>query len=170
MKRRWEELLKKGQIKFSKKAAPIAKQYFMKKKANAFLAVVKKGEKKLPEHRGFYKVILGIKQDPSFLNKVYTKNIAKAKKFFEVSLLKEGRFNLVFSPKLNCALYISKAQQGQYKKIILPEHEWPIAVLNEAERSCISEFERKMNKTLAVDLADLILEMSEQDKQDKQDE
>jgi len=102
---------------------------------------------------------LGEKQDPSSTYKVYTNNIQKAKKLFEKLLIKEGRLSYILSPKFDCLLYLSKDQQDKFKKIILPDTNFPEGLLNEAESYCVSEFERKMNKTSSVDLADLILKV-----------
>ncbi|MDR2073782.1 MAG: hypothetical protein LBP36_00165 [Oscillospiraceae bacterium] len=155
-------MLKKGQIKFSKKAAEIAKSLFKKKKVNEFLIAIKKrGEQKPAEHKGFYQILLGEKQDPSSVYKVYTADTAKSKKLFEVSLLKETRLSMIFYPSCGCLLYIAKAEESKFKKIKLSEHEWPTAVLNENDNACISEFERKMNKKSATDLSNLILEINE---------
>ena len=92
---------------------------------------------------------------------MYTNNIQKAKKLFETSLIKEGRLSYILSPKFDCLLYLSKDQQDKFKKIILPDTNFPEGLLNEAESDCVSEFERKMNKTSSVDLADLILGVRE---------
>lgn len=92
---------------------------------------------------------------------MYTNNIQKAKKLFETSLIKEGRLSYILSPKFDCLLYLSKDQQDKFKKIILPDTNFPEGLLNEAESDCVSEFERKMNKTSSVDLADLILGIRE---------
>lgn len=105
--------------------------------------------------------MLGEKQDSSSTYKVYTNNIQKAKKLFETSLIKEGRLSYILSPKFDCLLYLSKDQQDKFKKIILPDTNFPEGLLNEAESDCVSEFERKMNKTSSVDLADLILGIRE---------
>lgn len=103
--------------------------------------------------------MLGEKQDPSSTHKVYTNNIEKAKKLFEILLIKEGRLSYILSPKFDCLLYLSKDQQDKFKKIILPDTNFPEGLLNEAESDCVSEFERKMNKTSSVDLVDLILKV-----------
>jgi hypothetical protein len=78
---------------------------------------------------------------------VYKTDIAKSKKIFEISLLKETMLNMIFYPSYGCLLYIAKAEESKFEKIKLPEHEWPTAVLNENDNDCVSEFERKMNKT-----------------------
>lgn len=152
-------MLKHGQIKFTKKAAQFAEKYFKKKKIESFLVAIKRGEQKPSEYKGFYKQLLGEKQDPSSTYKVYTNNIQKAKKLFEKLLIKEGRLSYILSPKFDCLLYLSKDQQDKFKKIILPDTNFPEGLLNEAESDCVSEFERKMNKTSSVDLADLILKV-----------
>ncbi len=152
-------MLKHGQIKFTKKAAQFAEKYFKKKKIESFLVAIKRGEQKPSEYKGFYKQLLGEKQDPSSTYKVYTNNIQKAKKLFEKLLIKEGRLSYILSPKFDCLLYLSKDQQDKFKKIILPDTNFPEGLLNEAESYCVSEFERKMNKTSSVDLADLILKV-----------
>jgi hypothetical protein len=145
-------VLKKGQIKFTKKAAEIAKVYFKKKKIDEFLIVAPKSEK--PEGgKDFYKILLGEKQDSASLRKVYATDIVKAKKLFEVSLIKEGRLSFLLSPDLSCLLYIDKTQQDKYEKLKTPGMDWPMAILNEG---CETEFERKMNKSVTVDLANLI--------------
>lgn len=152
-------MLKHGQIKFTKKAAQVAKEYFKKKKIESFLVAIKRGEQKPSGYRGFYKQLLGEKQDPSSTYKVYTNNIQKAKKLFETSLIKEGRLSYILSPKFDCLLYLSKDQQDKFKRIILPDTNFPEGLLNETESDCVSEFERKMNKTSSVDLVDLILKV-----------
>lgn len=152
-------MLKHGQIKFTKKAAQFAEKYFKKKKIESFLVAIKRGEQRPSEYKGFYKQLLGEKQDPSSTYKVYTNNIQKAKKLFEKLLIKEGRLSYILSPKFDCLLYLSKDQQDKFKKIILPDTNFPEGLLNEAESDCVSEFERKMNKTSSVDLADLILKV-----------
>lgn len=152
-------MLKHGQIKFTKKAAQFAKEYFKKKKIESFLVAIKRGEQKPSGYRGFYKQLLGEKQDPSSTYKVYTNNIQKAKKLFETSLIKEGRLSYILSPKFDCLLYLSKDQQDKFKRIILPDTNFPEGLLNETESDCVSEFERKMNKTSSVDLVDLILKV-----------
>lgn len=154
-------MVKHGQIKFTKKAAQFAEKYFKKKKIESFLVAIKRGEQKPSEYKGFYKQLLGEKQDPSSTYKVYTNNIQKAKKLFEKLLIKEGRLSYILSPKFDCLLYLSKDQQDKFKKIILPYTNFPEGLLNEAESYCVSEFERKMNKTSSVDLADLILGVRE---------
>ena len=100
---------------------------------------------------------------------MYTNNIQKAKKLFETSLIKEGRLSYILSPKFDCLLYLSKDQQDKFKKIILPDTNFPEGLLNEAESDCVSEFERKMNKTSSVDLADLILGIRETNVEVKSD-
>ena len=152
-------MLKHGQIKFTKKAAQFAEKYFKKKKIESFLVAIKRGEQRPSEYKGFYKQLLGEKQDPSSTYKVYTNNIQKAKKLFEKLLIKEGRLSYILSPKFDCLLYLSKDQQDKFKKIILPDTNFPEGLLNEAESDCVSEFERKMNKTSSVDLVDLILKV-----------
>ncbi len=152
-------MLKHGQIKFTKKAAQFAEEYFKKKKIETFLIAIKRGEQKPSGYKGFYKQLLGEKQDPSSTHKVYTNNIEKAKKLFEILLIKEGRLSYILSPKFDCLLYLSKDQQDKFKKIILPDTNFPEGLLNEAESDCVSEFERKMNKTSSVDLVDLILKV-----------
>lgn len=152
-------MLKHGQIKFTKKAAQFAEKYFKKKKIESFLLAIKRGEQKPSGYKGFYKQLLGEKQDPSSTYKVYTNNIQKAKKLFEKLLIKEGRLSYILSPKFDCLLYLSKDQQDKFKKIILPDTNFPEGLLNEAESDCVSEFERKMNKTSSVDLVDLILKV-----------
>lgn len=152
-------MLKHGQIKFTKKAAQFAEKYFKKKKIESFLVAIKRGEQRPSEYKGFYKQLLGEKQDPSSTYKVYTNNIQKAKKLFEKLLIQEGRLSYILSPKFDCLLYLSKDQQDKFKKIILPDTNFPEGLLNEAESDCVSEFERKMNKTSSVDLADLILKV-----------
>jgi hypothetical protein len=101
-------MLKKGQIKFSKKAAEIAKAYFIKKKVTEFLVVLgetermqrkqekakvrkETGDKKANPSKAkeFYNLVLGAKQTSKV--KTYTTDVLKAKKLFEVSLVKEGR-------------------------------------------------------------------------------
>ncbi len=152
-------MLKHGQIKFTKKAAQFAEKYFKKKKIESFLLAIKRGEQKPSGYKGFYKQLLGEKQDSSSTYKVYTNNIQKAKKLFEKLLIKEGRLSYILSPKFDCLLYLSKDQQDKFKKIILPDTNFPEGLLNEAESDCVSEFERKMNKTSSVDLVDLILKV-----------
>lgn len=161
MKGRETTMLKRGQIKFTKKAAQFAEEYFKKKKIGSFLVAIKRGEQKPSGYKGFYKQLLGEKQEPSSTYKVYTNNIQKAKKLFETSLIKKGRLSCILSPKFDCLLYLSKDQQDKFKKIILPDTNFPEGLLNEAESDCVSEFERKMNKTSSVDLADLILGIRE---------
>ncbi|MDO4975267.1 MAG: hypothetical protein Q4E61_02985 [Alphaproteobacteria bacterium] len=155
-------MLKHGQIKFTKKAAQFAEEYFKKKKIGSFLVVIKRGEQSPSGYKGFYTQLLGEKQDPSSTYKVYTNNIEKAKKLFETSLIKEGRLSCIFSPKFNCLLYLSKDQQDKFKKIISPDTDFPEGLLNEKESDCVAEFERKMNKTSSVDLSDLILKINEE--------
>lgn len=152
-------MLKHGQIKFTKKAAQFAEKYFKKKKIESFLVAIKRGEQRPSEYKGLYKQLLGEKQDSSSTYKVYTNNIQKAKKLFEKLLIKEGRLSYILSPKFDCLLYLSKDQQDKFKKIILPDTNFPEGLLNEAESDCVSEFERKMNKTSSVDLVDLILKV-----------
>lgn len=173
LKARWCLVLKKGQIKFTKKAAEIAKQYFIKKKVTEFLVVLgeaeraKRKQEKANERKRtgnqkanpskakeFYSLLLGAKQTSK--SKVYTIDIPKAKKLFEVSLIKEGRLSFIFSPTSNCILYISQGQQSKYDSIKLPENKWPAVFLNENNKNSVAEFERKMNKNSAVDLIDLI--------------
>lgn len=153
-------MLKRGQIKFTKKAAQFAEKYFKKKRTENFLVAIKRGEQKPSGYKGFYKQLLGEKQDPSSTYKVYTSNIEKAKKLFEISLIKEGRLSYILSPKFDCLLYLSKDQQSKFKKIISPDTDFPKGLLNESKSDCLSEFERKMNKTSSVDLADLILDIN----------
>lgn len=156
-------MLKHGQIKFTKKAAQFAEKYFKKKKIESFLVAIKRGEQRPSEYKGFYKQLLGEKQDSSSTYKVYTSNIQKAKKLFEKLLIKEGRLSYILSPKFDCLLYLSKDQQDKFKKIILPDTSFPEGLLNETESDCVSEFERKMNKTSSVDLADLILRVNNEE-------
>lgn len=79
IERRKSFMLKHGQIKFTKKAAQFAGKYFKKKKIESFLVAIKRGEQKPSGYKGFYKQLLGEKQDPSSTYKVYTNNIEKAK-------------------------------------------------------------------------------------------
>ena len=153
-------MLKRGQIKFTKKAAKFAEEYFKEEKIETFLIAMKRGEQKPSGYRGFYKQLLGKKQDPSSIYKVYTNNIQKAKKLFETLLIKECRLSCILSPKFNCLLYISKDQKDKLKKIISPDVDFPKGLLNESNSSCMQEFERKMNKMSAVDLVDLILQIN----------
>lgn len=153
-------MLKHGQIKFTKKAAQFAEEYFKKKKIGSFLVVIKRGEQSPSGYKGLYKQLLGEKQDPSSTYKVYTNNIQKAKKLFEKLLIKEGRLSYILSPKFDCLLYLSKDQQDKFKRIILPDTNFPEGLLNEAKSDCVAEFERKMNKTSYVDLVDLILDIN----------
>lgn len=173
-------MLKKAQIKFTPKAFEIAKQYFIKKKATEFLIVLgeaeraKRKQEKANERektgdnkanpskaKEFYSLLVEAKQTSKI--KIYTTDIAKALKLFKVSLIKEGRLSYIFSPTLNCILYISKDEnnQKQYKRIIVPSVGFPKALLNETNDNCINEFESKMmSKSISIDLADLILEIN----------
>lgn len=74
--------------------------------------------------------------------RVYTNDLIKAKKLFEVSLLKEGRLSFILYPELNCLLYITKAQQDSYEKLKMPKSEWPHVLLND-DKACVAEFEKR---------------------------
>ncbi|MDR1241013.1 MAG: hypothetical protein LBK29_04055 [Oscillospiraceae bacterium] len=152
-------MLKNGQIKFSWKALSIVRPYFIKKKVNEFLVVIKPGEIKPSGLKDIYRQLVGEKQNPANKNMVYANNLEKAKKFFSHLLLKEGRLSLIASPAYNCVLYISKEQQNKYNRIKSPDFDWPAAFLNENESTCVAEYERKMNKTTAIDLSELISEL-----------
>jgi hypothetical protein len=148
-------VLKKGQIKFTKKAAKIAEIYFKKKEVSEFLIVAPKSEK--PEgSKDFYKILFGEKQDSTSLNKVYTKDVIRAKKLFEISLLKESRLSMLTLLSKSCLLYIAKAQESEYEAIKHPDANWPMAVVNENDIGAMIKFISQM-KTKAVDLADLVL-------------
>lgn len=149
-------MLRKGQIKFSKKASIIAKKIFKNKKISEFLIVIKPGESKSPDSEDLYKRLLGTKQDPDAERKVYTNDITRARKFFEVYLLKEGKLSLIFSPTYACVLYITKDQQSKYEKLKIPKHIWPAVSLNEKDKTAVNTFEQKI-KTKSIDLSELIL-------------
>ncbi|MDR1364413.1 MAG: hypothetical protein LBJ32_02145 [Oscillospiraceae bacterium] len=153
-------MLKKGQIKFTVKAAEIAKQFFIKKNANEFLVAVNE-EDKPSGAKDIYKKLLSRKQDSSNELRVYATDIIKAERFLTVNLLKEGRLSFILSLDLSCLLYIAKSQQDKYEKIKMPELDWPIVFLDESKNSNVTEFERKMNKSVTIDLPDLILSINE---------
>lgn len=153
-------MIKRGQIKFTKKAAEKAIVIFQKKKINEFLFVIESGAQKPPNSKALYKNLLGVKQDPTSLKKVYTTNLIKAEKLFNISLLKDGRLSLVFSPTCGCALYITKEQQDKYDKLKIEGHIWPAVYLNENDKTCLEEFERKIT-TKSIDLSDLLLEVDQ---------
>ncbi|BED92024.1 MAG: hypothetical protein CfP315_0597 [Candidatus Improbicoccus pseudotrichonymphae] len=160
-------MLEKGQIKFTEKAAEIAKVYFEKKKVNEFLIVAPNLEK--PEGvKDFYKILLGKEQDPTSLRKVYTKDIMRTEKLFEVSLVRESGLSFILSPYLGCLLYIAKTQESKYKTIKRPDSDWPMAVVNENNDSVMIKFISHM-RTKAVDLADLVLEIEKSAEFDKKD-
>lgn len=152
-------MLKRGQIKFTKKAAEIAKTYLKKKKAENFLIAIKKGEKKPSGYVEFYKQLLGEKQDPSSTYKVYTNNVAKSLKIFETLLVKEGRLNLIACLGKNCLLYITKSQESKYKGMKLPETDWPVVAVDEKNNNAMVKFIGKMRMS-AIDLSDILLEIN----------
>lgn len=151
-------MIKRGQIKFTKKAAEKAIVIFQKKKINEFLFVIKSGAQKPPNSKALYKKLLGVKQDPTSLKKVYTTNLIKAEKLFNTSLLKDGRLSLIFSPTYGCALYITKEQQNKYDEMKLPSLEWPTVYLNENNEVAVTKFETKIQNK-SIDLVDIILEL-----------
>ncbi len=153
-------MIKRGQIKFTKKAAEKAKVIFQRKKIDEFLFVIESGAQKPPNSKALYKKLLGVKQDPTSLKKVYTTNLIKAEKLFNTSLLKDGRLSLIFSPTYGCALYITKEQQVKYNAIKLKSLEWPAVYLDESNKEGVAKFEVKI-KNKSVDLADIILDLKE---------
>lgn len=152
-------LIKTGQIRFTKKAAEVAKTYFKKKKAEDFLKAVKKGEDKPSGYYGFYEQLLGKKQDSSSECKVYTNDFSNSIKMFETLLIKEGNLNLMAYLSANSLLYITKGEQAKYKEMKLPETYWPISVVDEGNKSSMTKFIAEMKNT--IDLSDLLLEIKE---------
>jgi hypothetical protein len=152
-------VLKKGQIKFTEKAAEIAKVYFKKKKVEDFLIAIEEGAQKPPEYKEFYKILLGERQDVTSKCKVYTKDIVITKKLFEVSLMKEGRLSTLFFLDKGCLLYIAKAHESKYETIKHLDAKWPMAAVNENDNDAMIKFIALM-RTKAVDLSDLILEVN----------
>lgn len=152
-------MLKKGQIKFSKKALAIIKPYFIKKKVREFLVVIGPSQTKPSGSKDIYRQLLGIKQNPQSKHRVYATDLMKAKKFLGHSLFKEARLNVVVSPTYGCALYIPKDQQAKYNKIKSPDFDWPTVFLNDEDSACVSEFKRKTDKATAIDLSELISEL-----------
>lgn len=150
-------MLNKGQIKFTKKAAEIAKTYFKKKKAEDFLVAIKRDEQKPAGYVGFYKQLLGEKQDPSSTYKVYTSDVSKSLKIFETSLIKEGRLSLIACLSKNCLLYITKSQESKYKGMKLSETDWPVGAVDEQNNNAMIKFIGKMRA--AVNLSDILLEI-----------
>lgn len=151
-------MIERGQIKFTKKAAEKAIVIFQKKKINEFLFVIESGAQKPPNSKALYKNLLGVKQDPTSLKKVYTTNLIKAEKLFNTSLLKDERLSLIFSPTYGCALYITKEQQDKYDEMKLPSLEWPAVYLNENNEVAVTKFETKIQNK-SIDLVDIILEL-----------
>lgn len=151
-------MIKSGQIRFTKKASEKAKEIFQKKRVNEFLIVVESGKQKPSNANSLYKMLLGVEQGQTSDKKVYTIDKIRAEKLFNTSLLNDGRLSLIFSPIYGCALYITKEQQDKYDKLKLEDHVWPAVYLNENDKACLKEFERKIITT-SIDLLDLLLEV-----------
>ena len=151
-------MLKKGQIKFTRKAAEKAKTIFETKKANEFLFVVKEGEKKPPNPKDICKILMNIKQNPESKNKIYTNNIQKTNMLFNDYLLNQCKLSLILSPKYSCVLYITKEEslKQKYQNLKVKEHVWPAVYLDEENHSVVTMFETII-ETKSVDLADIIL-------------
>lgn len=153
-------MIKPGQIKFTKKAAQKTEVIFKNKKISEFLFVIEPGKQKPPNSKDLYKNLLGIKQNSTYVRKVYTTNQIKTEKLFNTSLLKDGRLNLIFSPTYKCALYITKEQQSKYDELKLPFLHWPTVYLDENNKQAVSKFELEI-RNKSIDLADIILNSKE---------
>lgn len=145
-------MLNKGQIKFSKAAATVAKSIFEKKKASEFLQVSNQKDMSVGV-QDLYEVILGVKQDMSN-QMIYALDSTKAKSLFEKTLLKDGRLSRIVYSKRSCVLYITNSQQSEFDSIKTPDSKWPDVLLEEKD-NCIVKFESAM-KTNFVNLPDLI--------------
>ena len=150
-------MLRKGQIKFSKKAAIIAKKIFEKKKVNEFLVVVKNGEPTPSGAKDIYKKLLGVKQDASNKQRIYTTDVIRSEKLFLTSLFQEGQFSLIASPTYACALYITKDQESKFEKIKLKNAKWPTVFIDESNSAFISRFDAAIKK--AVDLTEILIDL-----------
>lgn len=150
-------LLKKGQIKFSKEAIPIAYKYFIKKDATKFLHTCTP-DKPIPTGlKDLSMCLFELKQDAALKNKVYTSDTQKAIKLFKHLLIKENRLSLITFPSYGCALYILKNQQEKFDKLKKETQTWPIVEFQEGEKKLLSKFTKEMNQTTTIDLSDLIL-------------
>lgn len=151
-------MLKKGQIKFTKKASEKAKTMFETKKANEFLFVVRQSEKKPSGSKDICKILMNVNQNPGFKNKIYTNNIQKTNRLFNEYLLNQCKLNLIISPKSSCALYITREEslKQKYCNLKTKEHVWPAVYLDEKNNTAITTFETII-KTKSIDLADIIL-------------
>ena len=158
-------MLRKGQIKFTVKAAEKVKKIFETKNVSDFLFVVKEGENKPPNSKNVCKILMDAKQDSEIKNKVVTNNAYKLGQLFSDYLLNQGKLNLILSPKFSCALYITKEQglKQKYCNLKVKDHVWPAAYLDEGNESAIRTFETIL-KTKAIDLADIILDQQLGDK------
>lgn len=153
----WWKLLKKGQIKFTKKAAKKARKIIVKEKADNFIILLNSHASKPPSLTNLSKKLLEVKQDISAKTKLYTNNIKKSEKFFYKTLVNIGKLSLIFSPSFGCVLYIDNQEQSKYENLKLPKLIWPTVYLNESDPTACKTFETVI-KTKSIDLADLILE------------
>jgi hypothetical protein len=157
-------LLKKGQIKFTKTAAIVAEKIFKAEKTNEFL-IAAEGNKKPPGSKDIYISLIGTKQNSASEIKVYTKNISKAEKFFEMTLFKNNQLGLIFSPTYSCALIISKSEQPAFDSFKKSNHQWPTVRLHEGGKDNLKKFENEMKQADAVDLPVLIKKINEEPKE-----
>ena len=150
-------MLRRGQIKFTKKAAERAKKIF-ETRENNFLFVVKQGENRPSNFKNVCEILMNTKQGPEIKNKVFTNDACRLGKLFSDYMLNQGKLNLILSPKFSCALYITNEQglKQKYCNLKIKDHIWPAVYLDEENESAIRAFETIL-KTKAIDLADLIL-------------
>ena len=150
--------MKKGQIKFTEKAALQIKAFFKIKNASELFIVVNSKDKKPLNAKIFYEHVLGVRQYPMAKNKVFTSNVNAAKKLLGDCIVGKDKLSVIVSPTYGCALYITKDQQTKYSKIKVSELDWPAVYLDESNTSAIEIFEEKINKK-SVDLSELILSL-----------
>ncbi len=151
-------MLKKGQIKFSRKAASKAKEMLKRKNASKVFMVVNSKDKKPLNAKVFYNQILGVRQYHMAENKVFTSNINTAKMLLSDYIVGKGKLSIIVSPTYGCALYITEDQQTKYSKIKVSELDWPAVCLDESNPNTIKIFEEKINKK-SVDLSEIILSL-----------
>jgi hypothetical protein len=137
-------LKKKARVKFSPGTFKIARQILESKKLIDIFFVVKKEEKKPAGKTDICEILVGEEQNPNSEAKVYTDDIQNTKKLFLEYFLE--KLNMVICPSYFIVLYILKAKETEFNKIVIPKTEWPIGIVKEHEVSSMNKFEKEVKK------------------------
>jgi hypothetical protein len=137
-------LKKKARIKFSLGTLKIAKQVLKSKKLIDIFFVVKKGEEKSAGKKDICEILLGEKQNSNSEVRAYTDDIQNTEKLFLEYFLE--KLNMVICPSYFTVLYILKAKEAEFNKIVIPKTEWPIGIVKEHEVSSMNKFEKEVKK------------------------